>query len=292
MESVAVPAQSDAEGEDDAVWDAQPELVAERGGERDTEGVFVTERLRVPEPLLDGVTVEEPLCVRVRAALGDAVPLPLPLGEPDSVPLTPAEGEGETEGLPDSEGLTLTDHESEGEPEGVLEGRGEADCELDARAEGDAEVVALTETHADSVRDTEVDGELERVRVGDTVLVEPAVPEEEVKVVRLERHRPMQVVGPALFILTGNREDQVQVTRGEAGGFDKLPRFHDLLRRVTAAERIERGVVEALHAHRDARDADLLERGELVGPHRRRCEFDRPFGRAASCLGHGLAESQ
>ena len=102
----------------------------------------------------------------------------------------------------------------------------------------------------------------------------------------------MQVVSPALLVLSGNGEDEVEVARSKAGGLDHFPGLHDLLRRMTAAKRVERGVIETLYAHRDARDADLLECGELVGAHRRRRELDGPFAGLSGGFGHGLAEAQ
>ena len=83
--------------------------------------------------------------------------------------------------------------------------------------------------------------------------------------VRPQRDGPAQVFGPATLILARDREDQVQVTGGEARRLDQIPGVHDLFRRVPSAEGVERGVVETLHTHRDAGDADFLEGGELVG---------------------------
>jgi hypothetical protein len=120
----------------------------------------------------------------------------VPLGEPLSVPLTPAVGDADAEGQPDCNGLPLTDHESEGELETESEGCGELDIEGEAHKEGDSVGEALAELHADSVRDTEMDGEFERVRVTDVVPVRGAVPEGEAEAVLVTEADAVAVIVP------------------------------------------------------------------------------------------------
>ena len=89
------------------------------------------------------------------------------------------------------------------------------------------------------------------------------------------RHDCFQGGGETLHALLGQAVDQVDVDRAEAVAAAGVDHRAGLLDRLDAVHRFLHRRVEVLHAEAGAVEADLAERGDVVGIDEARVEFDR-----------------